>query len=163
MKTLKTLTKTTLAIAAASLLFTGCSVDGSSTGYDGATGASGGSSSSSDTMSVTKTGEGFLVAWTKRSGTYGEVIYTDDLDKKRGVSYPLTANADGVYFMPCTMVSSDASGAQYSCKPSNVSYAKSVYLKAGVSYNWLVSTGFDHVHGEVEATTLYSGGDLIVE
>lgn len=156
MKTLKT---STLAIAAAATLFTGCSVDDSTYSPD----LGGGSSSQTDTLSVVKTGEGFLVMWSKKAGSYGEVIYTDSLDKKRGVGYPLTANATGVYSMPCYEVTSATSGATYSCKPSNVSYRKTVSLKEGVSYKWLVSYGFGHEHGEVEATMQYSNGTLIIE
>ncbi|MDD2451109.1 MAG: hypothetical protein PHU67_04265 [Sulfurovum sp.] len=159
---MKILTQTTLVLAAASTLFTGCSLEEAlvdeSMEYDSGSGSTG-----SDKMTLSKTGEGFLVTWTKKSGTYGEVIYTDDLNKERGNGYPLTANADGTYMMPCTLVESDSEGARFSCAPSNVSNSKSVYLKTGVSYSWLVSTGFDHTHGEVGGSTLYSGGELIVE
>jgi hypothetical protein len=107
---------------------------------------------------------GFAVFWTKRAGSYGEVIYTDDLSKPRGNGYPLTANYTGVYIMPCTMRYRDAQGASFSCRPSNVSYSKTVRLETGKEYKWLVNYGFDHTHGEVEATMQYNGdGTITVE
>ncbi len=160
---MKTILKTTMVLTIAATLFTGCSVedmieDTSEEIYTGS-----GSSSHNDTLSVVKTGEGFLVMWTKRASSYGEVIYTDSLSKERGNGYPLTANATGTYTMPCTMGGADSQGANFSCNPSNVSNSKSVYLKSGVEYKWLVGYGFDHEHGEVEATMEFSNGVLTIE
>ena len=119
-----------------------------------------------DKLSVTKIngGKGFLVFWTKKAGSYGEVIYTDSTSKSRGNGYPLTANYTGTYTMPCTMTSSNSSSASFSCKPSNVSFSRGVTLKTGVQYKWLVNYGFDHEKGEVEAIMEYHGdGTITVE
>lgn len=150
---------TGLIVISLAVLFTGCTEDDNGNNPFGG----GGSSSHNDVLSVSKSGEDFLVTWTKKSSSYSEVIYTDDLDKKRGNGYPLTANYTGSYTMPCKFVSKDANGASYSCKPSNVSYSKSVYLKNNVQYKWLVGYGFSHEHGNVEAIVEYVGGVLTVE
>jgi len=157
-----TIIKKTLAATLAMTLFTGC-VDGieESTSY-----SSSSVGTKNDTLSIVKTitPKGFIVFWTKNAGSYGEVIYTDNLSKERGNGYPLTSNSTGVMTMPCTMVSSDSSGAKFSCEPSNVSYTKSIYLQTGVQYKWLVNYGFDHEKGEVEAVMTYQGdGSITVE
>ncbi len=149
----------------AATLFTGCSLEDAvnEENFSSESSQSSGGDSYDDSLTVPKTNEGFLVMWTKRSGTYGEIIYTDDLSEKRGNGYPLTANADGTFAMPCYLEDSNDDGAWYSCEPSNVTYEKRVYLKNGVSYSWLVSYGTEHEHGEVEAITQYSDGFLTVE
>ncbi len=155
-----------LAVAAA-VAVTGCGVgeDTSSTSSFDLGDIGGTTNVGADSLSIAKviSPKGFLVMWSKRSGGYGEVIYTDDLNKKRGNGYPLTANAKGVYSLKCEEVSSNSSGADYSCKASNVSYSRRVHLENGVEYKWLVNYGFEHTHGEVEATMTYRNGTLIVE
>jgi len=156
---MKSTVVTTLAIT----LFTGCSV-GDIGGSESFNSTSVGNQNDSISIAKTITPKGFVLFWTKKAGSYGEVIYTDDLNKKRGNGYPLTSNSTGVMTMPCTMVSYTTSGANFSCKPSNVSYSKSIYLKTGVQYKWLVNYGFSHEQGEVQKTMEYLGdGSITVE
>ena len=153
-----------VAIAAAAAV-SGCALEDNSS-EEFAPEITGGSTNvGADSLSVAKliSPKGFLVLWNKRAGSYGEVIYTDDLNKPRGVGYPLTSNSTGMHKMVCEEVAADSQGAKYSCKPDNVTYSKTVYLKNGVRYMWLVNYGFDHTKGEVEATTTYRDGTLYVE
>jgi len=149
----------TMALAAG-LLLNGCTdfSDDSSDTIDFFDGGSAGSSS----LKVEKSESGFLVTWERSSGGYGEVIYTDDLDKTRGSGYPLTSNFGGTYTMPCTYASEDSQKVYYDCEPSNVSYHKYVTLVKGQTYYWLVSEGLDHQHGEVEAIMEYNDGSLTI-
>ena len=153
-----------VAIAAAAAV-SGCSLSDNSS-EEFASEITGGSTNvGADSLSVAKlvSPKGFLVLWSKRAGSYGEVIYTDDLSKPRGDGYPLTSNTTGIHRMVCKEVAADSRGAKYSCKPDNVTFSKSVYLKNGVRYFWLVNYGLDHTKGEVEATTTYRDGTLYVE
>jgi len=92
---------------------------------------------------------GFLVTWTKNSGGYGEVIYTDDLSKPRGDGHPMTSNSSGIVLMSCKQNSIDYSGVHFRCKLTNVTYGYNITLKPNVEYKWLVSYGTDHQHGSV--------------
>ena len=158
-----TILKTTIILALGATLFTGCSVDDFKES-DPFNPSSVGSKNDSLAVFKTLSPNGFSVLWVKKAGSYGEVIYTDDLSKKRGNGYPLTSNSTGAHNLKCTLMNSDADGATFSCKPSNVSYSKTVRLKTGVQYKWLVGYGFSHEHGEVEATMEYHGnGTITVE
>lgn len=171
---------TTMALAAAVLLFSGCTggTDIKESNYgpirtaDGGDHISSGSgagtdmtdySAASSALRVEKSTTGFIVTWKKENSGYSEVIYTDDLDRVRGRGYPLTSNSKGTFTMPCELSSEDDYEVRYRCYPSNVTYTKRVKLQKGVQYYWLVSDGFDHRHGEVEASMQYVDGQLVIE
>jgi len=165
--------KTAVVLGLSAMLFSGCDAlndtdlnEGSASySYAGGSGGSG-ESSRNDSLAVVKTidPDGFSVLWIKRASGYGEVIYTDDLSRKRGRGYPLTSNTTGSFSLKCEKGQYDDYGILFSCKPSNVTYTKRVYLEKGVEYKWLVSYGFDHEKGEVEATMTYIGnGEITIE
>lgn len=168
---------TTTVLAAGVLLFNGCTggTDIKEGNYEPIRTADGGShvssgsgegtdySVASSALKVKKTTKGFTVTWKKENSGYSEVIYSDDLDRTRGRGYPLTSNSKGTFTMPCELSSEDDYEVRYRCYPSNVTYTKRVRLQKGVQYFWLVSDGFDHVHGEVETSMQYVDGQLIIE
>lgn len=171
---------TTATLAAAVLLFSGCTggTDIKESNYEPIRTADGGEyvspgsglgtemtdySAASSALRIEKTAAGFTVTWKKENSGYSEVIYTDELDKERGNGYPLTSNTKGTFTMPCEMSSEDAYEVRYRCYPSNVTYSKRVKLQKGVEYYWLVSDGVEHQHGEVEASMQYVDGQLVIE
>jgi len=157
-----TILKTTIALVLGATLFTGCSVDDLKES-DPINPSSVGSKNDKLTVTPTNGGKGFLVFWKKNAGSYGEVIYTSSLSKKRGNGYPLTSNTTGLKNMSCTMRNSNSEEATFACKPSS-GFPSTVYLKTGVQYKWLVNYGFDHEKGEVEALMEYHGnGTITVE
>jgi len=158
---MKTILKTTMAVAVASVLFTGCSVDDLDDG-----GVSDNSTSSyNDVISISKTGKDFKVLWLKNNSGYGEVIYrgsSEDTYSRKA----LTDNGAGVITFDCTFKSESDGVAVYACNASNLTgdYAwKTVRLQEGVQYQWYPTYGFDQEEGEVDATTEYSNGVLTVE
>ncbi len=157
----KTALKMVLAVAVAALI-TGCGGGSDSIGSIGK-----GSSSGKDTMAIAKTisPKGFVVLWDKKSSGYSEIIYTDDLNKKRGKAYLMSANSKGFHKMVCKEVYSTTDGAGYSCKADNVTYSHRIYLESGVEYKWLVnySDGVNFKKGKVEAITTYDGSELNVK
>ena len=84
-------------MAVATALFTGCTGEDMVSSIKSGTG--GGAGVGSDNITVSKTGEGFMVTWTKKSSGYSEVIYTDGTKGARGNGYPITDNATGTYFL----------------------------------------------------------------
>jgi len=164
---MNTILKTTLAIAAATALFTGCSVEDAineASASEGSTSsANTGSATGSDNITLSKTGEGFLITWTKNYESYAEIIYTDGTTGKRGNGYPFTNNATGTFFLNCVQSSQDSNSVRYRCTRPDITATSSVNLKKGVQYQWMGSYGFDHEHGEVEAIMEYTGGMLTIE
>jgi len=160
--------KTTMATVVAATLFTGCSLGevGNELNKDVLDGNNdGGNSSYNDTLSVSKTVDGFIVHWTKRASGYGEVIYTDGTRGPRGNGYPLTSNSTGSFSLDChENYNSSADRVSYNCEASNFSGAdKHVILDVGTQYQWLVSYGTDHEYGEAEAIMEYNGGTLSIQ
>jgi len=163
---MKTVVKTTLAMVAATAIFTGCSVEDAATSMSDSVSDSGGSAGvGSDNITVSKTGEGFMITWTKKSSGYSEVIYTYGTKGARGNGYPITNNATGTYFLNCTEKAGHSTDSYvgYNCSRPDLTLESSVRLKKGTQYQWLVSYGSDHTHGEVEATMEYSGDMLIID
>jgi len=114
----------------------------------------------------------FSLHWVKNEGGYGEVIYTDDLSKDRGNGYPFTSNSTGEDDMVCKNGDGSYGYTEtdtviyYKCNRINITYndyPSKVRLEKGVEYKWLVSSGFNHVKGEVEATMIYRDGNLYIE
>ena len=160
----KTILKTTLALALAGTLFTGCSViDDTVNGLVEEAITDGDNSSHNDKLTVSKTSKGFLVTWTKTASDYGEVIFTDGTTGARGNGYPLTSNTTGIFSLNCESVEETKTSIRYDCAASNVSDNQSVSFVSNTAYQWLVSYGIEHEHGEVEAVTEYSDGLLTVE
>ena len=159
----KVLLKTTLATAMA-ILVTGC---GGGSDSVGSYGGGDNGSTSTDSLKITKSSNSrdFVVKWNKNSGGYSEVIYTDDLNKERGNGYTATSNSTGTITMVCQERYSTAQEISYRCKPDNVTYSKSVTLKAGVEYKWLVnySDGVNFTKGEVAAIMTYNDGVLSIQ
>ncbi|MEA3419145.1 MAG: hypothetical protein U9Q90_07060, partial [Campylobacterota bacterium] len=154
----------TLALALTGALFTGCSViDDTVNGLVEEAIAGGSDSSHNDKLTVSKTSEGFLVTWTKTASDYGEVIFTDGTTGTRGNGYPLTSNTTGMFSLNCESVEETETGVRYDCAASNTSDNQSVSFVSDTAYQWLVSYGTEHEHGEVEAVTEYSNGLLTVE
>ncbi len=116
-----------------------------------------------DRLTVSKTPNGILVTWTKIASDYGEVIFTDGTTGTRGNGYPLTSNTAGTFFLDCESVEETETNARYDCSASNVSDNESISFVSDTAYQWLVSYGTEHEHGEVEAVTEYSDGILTVE
>ena len=163
---MKTTTKVTTAMALlAGLLLNGCGAGSSSNSdYDFLDGmGTGNPGVSNSTVSVKPKSDGFVVTWKRKKGGYGEVIYTDDLEKKRGNGYPLTSNSSGTFTLTCNFSSEGYDSVYYRCKPSNVSYTKSLSLRKGVTYYWLASEGLNHEHGEVAAVMEYNDGKLSIQ
>jgi len=173
---MKTILKTTMAMAAATLLMTGCDIEdhikdskldndlGLSTGDSSTVG--GDSSSEVDTFTLTKTANGFSINWTKNYSGYSEIIYSDGDDTTlRGDGYPFTSNAKGSYSMVCVESYSSDSDAyvSYRCERPDITYRSTVRMKKGVEYQWLVSYGTAHEHGETQAITQYVGGILSIQ
>ena len=160
---MKTVLKTILAMVVATVLFTGCTGEDMVSSIENDTGGGGGVGS--DNITVSKTGEGFMITWTKESSGYSEVIYTDGSTGDRGNGYPITNNATGTYFLNCTESYSSPSDAyvSYNCTRPDLTLESSVRLKKGTQYQWLVSYGSEHTYGEVEATMEYSGDMLIID
>jgi len=164
---MNTILKTTLAIAAVTVLFTGCSVEDAiseaSTSERSTSSTSSSDSTASDNITFSKTGEGFLITWTKNYESYAEIIYTDGTTGERGNGYPFTNNATGTYFLTCVQSSEDSSKVGYRCTRPDITATSSVILEKGVAYQWMGSYGFDHEHGEIEAIMEYTGGTLTIE
>lgn len=162
---MNTIFRTTMALAVAATLFTGCSVEDLEDGENFANESSTDGSSYDDVISIAKTNKDFKVTWIKNNSGYGEVIYKGG----SGDSYSrkaLTANGSGVITFDCEFSNEDNGEAVYSCQASNLAgdYAwKILHMKEGVQYEWYPTYGFDHEEGEVDATTEYSNDLLTVE
>jgi hypothetical protein len=117
----------------------------------------------SDRVRLERSADGFTIYWSKNDNDYAEIIYTDDLDKKRGNGYPLTANKAGEYTLVCSESSKSSDSVRYRCKASNVTYTKSITFKIDKSYMWLPSYGVEHTHGEIFATMRYDGESVTIE
>lgn len=148
--------KTTIATAIAAAIMTGCSLVDESIEYENMGGGT-------DTISLTKQGSDFVISWDKSYVGYSEVIYTDGTSGDRGNGYPFTNNATGNYTMTCVFSREDNAKAYYSCTRSDISATSSVTLVKGVEYQWLVSYGFEHQHGETQATMEYANGTLSIQ
>jgi len=160
--------KKMIAIVVAATLFTGCGTEDlikEASGIDtSGNSGSGAGSSGNDALTVSKTGEGFLVTWTKNSSGYSEVIYTDGTRGARGNGYPLTSNSTGTFFLNCTEGSRSVESVAYTCQASNITgMTTSVNLAVDTPYEWLVSYGTEHEHGETEAIMEYTSGTLTIE
>jgi len=159
-------------LAAASVVFAGCSAedlatdieDTASSSYDSSGNGSTPTSSSEDSFTITKTAIGFDISWHKSYQGYSEIIYKDAANTKpRGNGYPFTNNATGDFTLSCEKRSEDDKEVGYGCLRPDVTYATTVKLVKGTQYQWLISYGTEHEHGEVAYTMEYSGGVLIVE
>jgi hypothetical protein len=167
---MNTILKTTLAMTAATLLFTGCTgediaSDISNAGSSTQTGGgSNRSNSGSDTFTITKTALGFNIDWVKKYEGYSEVIYREvGSDKPRGDGYPLTHNYTGTYRTTCEKYSEDDTKVWYGCERDDVTYGSSVVLKKGVQYEWMSSYGVAHDLAEAEVHMEYVGDTLTIE
>ncbi len=157
-------------MAVTGTFFTGCSeadtmvndlVNNLTTGEEITDGIS---SPATDTLTISETDEGFLVNWVKKTSGYGEVIFTDEKTINiRGKGYPLTSNIEGDFSLDCTLGEESESGVQYECIASNKSNTQSLFFMNDTAYQWLVSYGTEHEHGEVEAVTEYSNGILTID
>ena len=160
---MKTVIKTTLAMAAAAMMMSGCEAltDTSSEEfvYDSGTSSSG----ALDTITIRPITDGFVIDWRKRYSGYSEVIYTDGNAGARGNGYPFTNNATGDYTMTCTKSYEDSLKVGYICERPDITIRSGVTLEKGVEYQWLVSYGFDHDHGEPQAIMQYVGDTLIIQ
>ena len=132
---MNTILKTTLALAAATALFTGCSIEDAASDISSASDSSQSDDRSStnsglDTFTITKTALGFNIDWVKKYEGYSEVIYREvGLDKLRGNGYPLTHNYTGTYKATCEKHSEDATEVVYGCERDDVTYGSTVRLK----------------------------------
>jgi hypothetical protein len=164
---MNTILKTTLAMAAATLLFTGC------TGEDIVSDISNASStdeqsnttdSGLDTFSITKTELGFTIDWVKQYEGNSEVIYREvGSDELRGDGHPLTHNYTGTYRTTCEKYSEDDTRVWYACERDDVTYGSRVILKKGVQYEWMSSYGVAHDLAEAEMHMEYVGDVLTIE
>ena len=161
-----------MALAAVSVLFSGCSgedIVGDVTDATSSSGTSGGGSGSStssgeDSFTIVKTADGFDINWHKGYEGYSEIIYKDASNTNpRGNGYPFTNNYTGDYTLSCLQGDDSRPEVVYYCTRPDVTYGTKVRLTQGTQYQWLVSYGTEHDHGEVEYTMEYSGGMLTVE
>ena len=161
-----------MALAVASVLFSGCSgedIVGDVADNTVSSGTSGGGSSSStsseiDSFTIVKTATGFDINWHKEYKGYSEIIYRDASNTKpRGNGYPFTNNYTGDYTLSCIQGDDSKPEVVYYCTRPDVTYGTKVRLTQGTQYQWLVSYGIEHEHGEVAYTMEYSEGMLIVE
>jgi len=156
---MNTVLKSALALTLASALFTGCGVEDAVTDIGGATGGSG-----SDTFSIAKSGDGFTINWSKEYSGYSEIIYMESgTTDPRGDGYPFTNNATGDYTMTCSLSGEDSRSVSYSCSRPDITLTSNVRLKKGVEYQWLVSYGTEHEHGDVEAIMEYTSAGLVIQ
>jgi len=168
---MNTILKTTLTLAVASVVFAGCSAEdvaadigAASSPYDTGSNGSTPENSDGDSFTITKTDVGFNIDWHKSYHGYAEIIYKDAANTKpRGNGYPFTNNATGDFTLSCEKLAEDEEEVAYGCNRPDLTYGTSVKLKIGTQYQWLISYGTEHEHGEVEYTMEYSGGTLIVE
>ncbi len=171
---MNTILKTTLALAAATALFTGCSIEDAASDISSSADnsqSSGGSSTNDeatnrglDTFTITKTALGFNIDWVKKYEGYSEVIYREvGTDKLRGNGHPLTHNYNGTYRATCEKHSEDNTEVVYGCERDDASYGSTVRLKKGVQYEWISSYGVEHDLAEAEMYMEYVGGTLTIE
>jgi len=170
---MNTILKTTWAMAAATVLFTGCSVEDTATSLgdsvsDNTGGGSNGTGSATDsgldTFTITKTALGFTIDWVKNSEGYSEVIYREvGSDDLRGNGYPLTHNSTGSYRTTCEKYSDDGTRVWYGCERDDVTYASKVIMEKGVEYEWMSSYGTEHELAEAEVHMEYVGDTLTIE
>jgi hypothetical protein len=148
---MKRITKVTISMSIALALFSGCAVT------DNGESIEGGGNNKNNSLTLSKTGEGFLVTFTKRSSGYGEVVYNDgQYDRKL-----ITSNSTGTILATCKKSSNET----YRCKRSNLSgnYAyRTVQFTEGKQYQWYTTSGFDHTKGSVEAVTESNDGILTI-
>ena len=147
---MKHLIKVTISIGLIATLFSGCDLEDTEDTITQ-------SSSGSDKLTLSKTGEGFLVTYTKQTSDYGEVIYDDGKYARKLI----TSNSKGTIFADCRKVRNEV----YSCKRSNLAgdYATTtVTFTEGVQYKWYTTLGFDHVKGSVEAVTESNDGIVTI-
>jgi len=149
---MKSFRKVTIVAGLIITLFAGCDLtdteDNSSTGQ---------SNGGTDSLTVSKTGEGFLVTFTKRSSGYGQVIYDDGQYARKLI----TTNSKGTIFANCKKTSNEV----YSCKRSNLvgDYAyQIVRFTESKQYKWYTTEGLDHVKGSIEAVTESNDGILTI-
>jgi hypothetical protein len=148
---MKRIKKVTISIGLVAILFSGCDL------VDNEDSVEGSGSSANDSLTLSKTGEGFLVTYTKQTSDYGEVVYYDG-------NYPrklITSNSKGTISATCIKSSNEV----YRCTRSNLSgdYATTtVTFTEGVQYKWYTTLGFDHVKGSIEAVTESNNGILTI-
>jgi hypothetical protein len=161
----KTILKITMALVLAGTLFTGCSTEDL---HDTAVGAINDikdykeenftEESSTDDFSIEYKYGGFRILWTKLTDGPGELIYTDGAED---TGIPMVADEKGQYILTCTPTPETQN--DYDCTVSNNGTNQKITLITNVQYQWLISYGEDHIHGEVEAVTEYSDGVLTIE
>ena len=150
---MKKIAKVSIVAGLLMTLFTGCPLVDNEDSVESSPSSSGGT----DKLSLSKTGEGFLVSWTKKGSGYGEVIYNDGQYARKLI----TTNSTGTFFANCVKQSSET----YRCKRSNLSgeYAnRTVSFILGKQYQWYTTSGFDHIKGSVEAVTESNNGILTI-
>ncbi len=151
-----------MAMAVAAALMTGCSVeDAVSDISSGSVG--GGSGSGNDSFTIQKQGSDFVINWNKNYNGYSEIIYTDGSTGARGNGYPFTNNATGNYTLTCSLFGENNRKVYYHCVRPDITATSRVTLEKGVEYQWLVSYGTEHEHGETEAVMEYVGGTLSIQ
>jgi hypothetical protein len=164
---MNTILKTTLAMAAATLLFTGCTGEDIASDISSSMQTGGGSNTSnsgSDTFTITKTTLGFTIDWVKKYKGYSEVIYREvGSDELRGNGHPLTHNYTGTYRATCEKYNEDDTRVWYACGRDDVTYGSRVILKKGVQYEWMSSYGVGHDLAEAEIYMEYVGDTLTIE
>ena len=167
---MNTILKITLALAAATALFTGCTAEDLASDISSSTDSSqsgGGSSTNNnglDTFTITKTALGFNIDWVKKYEGYSEVIYREvGTDNLRGNGHPLTHNYTGTYRATCEKYSEDATEVAYGCERDDVTYGSTVRLKKGVQYEWISSYGTEHDLAEADIHMEYVGDTLTIE
>lgn len=149
--------KTTIATVTAAVVMAGCSLVDESEEYVQIGGAT-------DTILLAKQGNGFVINWSKNYSGYSEVVYTQSVATgERGDGYPFTNNVTGNYTLTCEFASENSTKAYYRCTRPDISAVSSVALEKGIEYQWLVNYGFEHRHGETQATMEYANGTLSIQ
>jgi len=148
---MKHIKKVTISIGLVAILFSGCDL------VDNEDSVESSGSNGTDSLTLSKTGEGFLVTFTKRSSGYGEVVYNDGQYGRTII----TTNSKGTILADCRKTDNEV----YRCKRSNLvgDYAyKTVRFTKGKQYQWYTTAGFDHTKGSVEAVTESNDGILTI-
>ena len=148
---MKNITKVTITIGLVATLFSGCNL------VDNEDSVESSRSNGTNSLTLSKTGEGFLVTFTKRRSGYGEVVYNDGEYARKLI----TSNSTGTIFASCKKSSNET----YRCKRSNLSgdYAyRNIQFTEGKQYQWYTTSGINHIKGSVEAVTESNDGILTI-